>query len=149
MGTGAVLGAGGAWHFANEKTTPGQPFPARMDAGSGTVLNDASLLSPTRVAKHIVMKSDPTDELIAGLRAELAEAKSAGRPFVVSAARHSMAAPAACIGVAGPLLTICKTHRGSYELKIVMIAVLGIDENLGQRDFEEEGIDWTYASHCG
>jgi len=53
-------------------------------------LNDASLLSPTHVAKHAVMKQDPKDALLEALRRELKDAKDTKRPFAVSAARHSM-----------------------------------------------------------
>ena len=59
-------------------------------AGAESTLNDASLLSETPVFRHTVMAEDPGDTLIARLRAELAEARSVGRPFNIGAARHSM-----------------------------------------------------------
>ncbi len=92
VGTGAVLGVAGSRYLDNEPMLRGLPFPPKVNAAGAKVLNDASLLNPTRVAKHLVMQHDPKDELIADLRVELAEAKDAGRPFVVSAARHSMGA---------------------------------------------------------
>ena len=88
VGAGAVAGAAGTYYATRETIPNGSPFPA---AETGIqVLNDASLLSPTKVAKHIVLEADPKDALIAQLRTELKEARDAGRPFVVSAARHSM-----------------------------------------------------------
>jgi FAD/FMN-containing dehydrogenase len=55
-----------------------------------TILNDASRLNPTPVAKHWPVRIGEKDEFIAGLRSELAEAAVARRPVAVSAARHSM-----------------------------------------------------------
>ncbi|NPU13477.1 FAD-binding oxidoreductase [Bradyrhizobium sp. 83002] len=55
-----------------------------------TILNDASRLNPTPVAKHVVIKKPATDELIARLRAELKEAAAARRPMAAAVARHSM-----------------------------------------------------------
>ncbi len=54
------------------------------------VLNDASRLSATPVFSHWVARGDAQAAIIARLRAELASARSAGRPLAVSAARHSM-----------------------------------------------------------
>ncbi|MEC9343319.1 MAG: FAD-binding oxidoreductase [Pseudomonadota bacterium] len=65
-------------------------MPQPATGSGGAVLDDASLLNPTRVHKHITLHEDPDAALIARLRAELAEARQARRPFVVSAARHSM-----------------------------------------------------------
>lgn len=58
--------------------------------GGEATLNDASLLSETPIFRHIVVKEPPGDALIAALRAELTEAKAAGRPVNLAAARHSM-----------------------------------------------------------
>ena len=58
--------------------------------GAEGTLNDASLLSQTPVFKHITLTDDPDESLLTALRTELAEAKSAGRPVNLSAARHSM-----------------------------------------------------------
>ncbi len=58
--------------------------------GAENTLNDASLLSETPVFRHTVVTEDPGDALISILRAELAEAREAGRPFNIGAARHSM-----------------------------------------------------------
>lgn len=69
---------------------PGPAFPAASpSASAGALLNDASELSPTPVASHVTMTDDPT-ATVARLRAAMAEARAAGRPFVASAARHSM-----------------------------------------------------------
>lgn len=54
------------------------------------MLDDASELSPTPVAKHMTLTTAPDEAALATVRKELAEATAAGRPFVASAARHSM-----------------------------------------------------------
>jgi FAD/FMN-containing dehydrogenase len=59
-------------------------------ASQRTILNDASRLSPTPVAKHVTIFKPAQDDLIARIRAELKEAAEAGRPFAASVARHSM-----------------------------------------------------------
>jgi FAD/FMN-containing dehydrogenase len=61
-------------------------------AGAEGTLNDASGLSETPVHKHIILSDDPGEALLAALRAELAEARDAGRPVNLAAARHSMGA---------------------------------------------------------
>jgi len=45
---------------------------------------------PTRVAAHLTVKGPPQDAMIGQLRTALAEAVKANRPFIASAARHSM-----------------------------------------------------------
>ena len=62
--------------------------PVRAEQRS--ILNDASRLSPTPVAKHLTISKPAQDDLIARIRAELKEAAEAGRPFAASVARHSM-----------------------------------------------------------
>jgi FAD/FMN-containing dehydrogenase len=89
LGSGALAGA------AAVKLIPGKPPSAGTllpppSTGSGTVLNDASELSPVRVSKHITFSQNPDDAFIDLMRAEIAEAQSAGRPVAVGAARHSM-----------------------------------------------------------
>ena len=59
-------------------------------ASQRTILNDASRLSPTPVAKHVTISKPAQDDLIARIRAELKEAAEANRPFAASVARHSM-----------------------------------------------------------
>ena len=72
------------------------PLPSVTGAGTGTgaaagtVLDDASQLCPTKVAAHVVVKEDPRAGAIERIRAALADARAAGRPFIASAARHSM-----------------------------------------------------------
>ncbi len=63
--------------------------PLRTDI-AGLSLNDASGLSPTPVHKHIIVKENNPDTVIAAIRKELSEAKSHGRAFNIGAARHSM-----------------------------------------------------------
>jgi FAD/FMN-containing dehydrogenase len=59
-------------------------------AAQRSILNDASRLSPTPVAKHLTISKPAQDDLIARIRAELKEAAEANRPFAASVARHSM-----------------------------------------------------------
>ncbi|TRW98620.1 FAD-binding oxidoreductase [Paracoccus sp. M683] len=88
LGTGAAIGGWAATRLAPwHDTLDGVPLTGPTPEG---MLNDASLLSPTPVAKHIVLTEDPGEALIARLRAELAEARAANRPLCLSAARHSM-----------------------------------------------------------
>jgi FAD/FMN-containing dehydrogenase len=69
----------------------GPVFPAEGQAANGAILlNDASELSPTPVAKHMIVTADPRGKAVENIRALMAEAQGAGRPFIASAARHSM-----------------------------------------------------------
>lgn len=97
---GALMALGGlaGWGLARH-IGPGLPVydgTAPLEAGTGgpQMLNDASGLSPTPVHKHLIMKEDAGDALIAALRRELTEARAEGRPVNVGAARHSMGAQA-------------------------------------------------------
>jgi FAD/FMN-containing dehydrogenase len=85
------------------------------------ILNDASRLSPTPVARHVTLSKPGTDELIARIRAELKEAAVARRPVAASVARHSMGGQSlprdgtAITLDGGPLEldTVAKTYRTS------------------------------------
>lgn len=55
-----------------------------------TLLNDASRLNPTPVAKHWSVRMGEKEEFIAGLRSELAQAAASHRHLAVGVARHSM-----------------------------------------------------------
>ena len=68
------------------------PFAGRprAEAAQREILNDASRLSPTPVAKHVVLSKPGADDLVARIRAEIKEAAAAGRPLAASVARHSM-----------------------------------------------------------
>lgn len=89
LGSGAAIGAIATRMVDTDlpRITPG--ILSKTPEGD-TLLNDASELSPTPVHKHIVMREDPTQALVDRLRAEMAEARSAGRPVNIGAARHSM-----------------------------------------------------------
>jgi FAD/FMN-containing dehydrogenase len=63
---------------------------SRATAGQRIILNNASRLSPTPVAKHVTIAKTGTDDLIARIRAELKEAAVEHRPVAASVARHSM-----------------------------------------------------------
>src|SRR5687768_10429373 len=72
---------------------PGPPFPsmeARVAPNGSVVLNDASLLSSTPVASHLTIRDDDRQDAVGRLRAALTDARRSGRPFIASAARHSM-----------------------------------------------------------
>ncbi len=58
--------------------------------GERVILNDASRLNPTPVAKHWPARMKDADAFIARLRSELTEAAQANRPVAVAVARHSM-----------------------------------------------------------
>jgi len=64
-------------------------LPRLTRAQSAIVLDDASHLNPTPVARHIVVK-DGDAAMIERLRRELKDAAAAGRPVAIGAARHSM-----------------------------------------------------------
>ena len=101
FGSGAALG----WVVGTRLA----PWRGALDgvaltpATGAQMLDDASRLSATPVARHIVLTDDPGAALIARLRSELAEARSAGRPLCLSAARHSMGGQ--CIPRMGTALT--------------------------------------------
>ena len=90
VGAGAVAGATAYAAWDRETIPSGVPYPATDSAATGTILNDASLLSPTPVARHLTMSDAPDAKLLSALRSELSDARSAGRAFSASAARHSM-----------------------------------------------------------
>ena len=89
LGAGAGIGALGTRHLYENRVPTGLPFPAN-GAHETAILNDASELSPTVVAKHVIMSGNPDEALLAALRAELSEAKSLVRSIAPHAARHSM-----------------------------------------------------------
>lgn len=91
----ALLGAGGTVGWALTKglspALPSLDGTTRLGGVAGaSVLNDASELSQTPIHKHLIVKDDASDTLIAMIRQELAQARSEGRPVNVGAARHSM-----------------------------------------------------------
>src|SRR6186997_2933667 len=79
-GVGALVG-----RQCRPTNDPGPRFPAV--ATSPGVLDDASQLSATPVASHLTIKDTP-DASVDKIRAALAEARAARRPFIASAARH-------------------------------------------------------------
>ena len=91
IGAGGVLGAAGA-RAVTAPTLDGAGLIAPQ--GGEGVLNDASLLSETPVASHVVLREDPGEALVAVLRAELRKAAAEGRAVNIGAARHSMGAHA-------------------------------------------------------
>lgn len=89
VGAGAALGVAGTRAFGPQAPVL-DGVPLIVPQGGAGVLNDASLLSETPIFRHIVLRDDPGEALLAALRAELREAAAAGRPVNLAAARHSM-----------------------------------------------------------
>ena len=89
LGGGAVLGGVLTTRFS--ASNPSLDGTASIKpSGVANTLNDASELSETPIFRHIIVKDDPNQKMIATLRAELNEARENGRPINVGAARHSM-----------------------------------------------------------
>lgn len=98
-GLGMLLGR----QCARPASDPGPPFPPVGTPAYPLVLDDASELSPTPVASHLTFRDDP-QVAVERIRAALAEARAAGRPFIASAARHSMGGQSLAAG--GTVLTL-------------------------------------------
>jgi FAD/FMN-containing dehydrogenase len=64
--------------------------PRQSHAEETLILNDASQLDPTRVARHIVLGSQSEQDIMDRIRNELKQAADAGRPVATGIARHSM-----------------------------------------------------------
>jgi FAD/FMN-containing dehydrogenase len=90
IGASAGLGALAGRQCLLPTNDPGPSFPDPLIAGRAGVLDDASQLSPTPVASHLTISEDPRAGAVDRIRAALAEARAARRPFIASAARHSM-----------------------------------------------------------
>lgn len=82
MATGAAALAGATlpWNFTSNFAS----------ADPRVVLNDASRLSSTPVARHVRVTPVSLDDLVTRVRTELKDAAAAQRPFAVGVARHSM-----------------------------------------------------------
>jgi FAD/FMN-containing dehydrogenase len=88
LGTGAVLGSWATSRYYTDTIPVGTRLGApQIDP---LILNDASELSATKVARHLTLTDRFGADSIAALRAELKEAAAARRPVIASAARHSM-----------------------------------------------------------
>lgn len=88
LGTGAIAGAYATRAYYTTPDPAGRVLDTPM--GDPLILNDASELSPTRVAKHLTFTDRIETAQIDALRAALTEAKQANQPVIASAARHSM-----------------------------------------------------------
>jgi FAD/FMN-containing dehydrogenase len=116
LGAGAAAGGVATrWLGSQNPSTDGVAMTAAK--GGEGVLNDASLLSETPVLRHTTL-TDPA-RITDTLRAELAEARAAGRALSIGAARHSMGGQAIprdghAITFDAPLVevdTAAKTYR--------------------------------------
>lgn len=89
VAAGAAAGWAGTRRFA--PNLPVYDGTERITPATGDrILNDASGLSPTPVAKHVIIREDPGAALVETLRAEMKAAREDERPFNIGAARHSM-----------------------------------------------------------
>ena len=93
LGSGAAVGWALARRFADALPTLDGTRSLAQAPAAGT-LNDASLLSETPVASHVIVTEDPGEALVAALRSELRAAQEDRRPVNIGAARHSMGAQA-------------------------------------------------------
>ncbi|MFZ5962044.1 FAD-binding oxidoreductase [Thalassococcus sp. BH17M4-6] len=89
FGTGAVIGG-----WLTQRYTASNPSLAGTQSlkppAAENTLNDASGLSETPIFRHTTLTQDPGAALTDAIRAEMTEARAAGRPVNLSAARHSM-----------------------------------------------------------
>jgi FAD/FMN-containing dehydrogenase len=65
-------------------------MPARAEFSPRPIVNDASRLNPTSVARHIALRATPSDDVVGRIREAIASAAADGRPFAIGTARHSM-----------------------------------------------------------
>jgi FAD/FMN-containing dehydrogenase len=65
-------------------------MPACAEFSPRPIINDASRLNPTSVARHIALKAAPSDDIVGRIRQEIAAAAAEKRPFAIGTARHSM-----------------------------------------------------------
>jgi hypothetical protein len=89
LGGGAVIGGLLTKSFSSSNPTLDGTRSIKPIGTFGT-LNDASELSETRIFRHIILKDDPGEQLIASIRAELDEARANNRPVNIGAARHAI-----------------------------------------------------------
>lgn len=93
VGAGAAIGVmGNRWVGGSNPSLDGVKILAPV--GGETTLNDASQLSETPIFRHVVVRENTHETLVAALRAELKAADDEGRPVNIGAARHSMGAQA-------------------------------------------------------
>lgn len=90
LGASAGLGAVAGRQCLLPTSHPGPGLPVSQAPGLAGVLDDASQLCPTPIASHVVITADPRAGAVERIRAALADARAARRPFIASAARHSM-----------------------------------------------------------
>lgn len=88
LGGGAAIGGFLATSFSSSNPTLDGTQSIEPSGAAGR-LNDASELSETRIFRHIILKDDSSEQLIASIRAELDEARANSRPVNVGATRHS------------------------------------------------------------
>ena len=72
------------------RSHPGPRFPGSPTAGRRRRARRRQSTVPTPVASHLTISEDPRAGAVERIRAALAEARAARRPFIASAARHSM-----------------------------------------------------------
>ncbi|MDO9418550.1 FAD-binding oxidoreductase [Pararhizobium sp.] len=90
IGTSLVAGAAAGRFLLAPTNNPGPRFPKLIDEAGKTLLDDASELSPTPVAKHITIADDPSEKTVDAIRTLLDEARTGNIALNASTARHSM-----------------------------------------------------------
>ena len=86
---GAAAGAYG-WSKLGSNVPSVAATKSLQPTGAQGTLNDASLLSETPIAKHVILPDNPSGRMIEKVRNEIDQARADGRPFNIGAARHSM-----------------------------------------------------------
>jgi FAD/FMN-containing dehydrogenase len=94
-----------------------------VPAGRAGTLNDASQLSETRVANHILLRNDSGPVLVGQLQQELRSAAVAGQSICIGAARHSMGGHS--IPCAGRAITLDGPWAGLSEDRQTMRVLAG------------------------
>ena len=90
LGASAGIGALAGRQCLSPTSHAGPRFPDSQAAGTANVLDDASQLSPTPVASHLTISEDPRSRCGRAHSRRPGRGARGRRPFIASAARHSM-----------------------------------------------------------
>jgi FAD/FMN-containing dehydrogenase len=85
-----VLLSGVGAALAATRSSPTLGDDLALDAAGPAVLDDASGMDATPVARNVVLRSGRKGAMVERLRLELKEAAAAGRPVAMGVARHTM-----------------------------------------------------------
>ncbi|MBL0372886.1 FAD-binding oxidoreductase [Rhizobium sp. KVB221] len=92
IGGSALFGAAtGRWLLQPSSSSgPAYPEYDSYSAANGNILNDASLLEPTQIHKHVTINSGIDSTFIHRVRALVIEARETRKPLIAGTTRHSM-----------------------------------------------------------